>query len=287
MSDIPRRQIAELEFIHRQHPDIYDIYVEGPFDASIMGWFVREHALTNIAIYPIDSIEIKGDDSGENESESGNRSRLVYLASQVSPTIAMKVFCIIDADFSRIQGTVPVTPPLYETDYSCMEMYFFTYDCLSKFFTLFCHRDNWPVAIIMSSLADVLQEFFLFRCANSLLDWHLDWLDNYKCLKVKSWRIELDRKEFIKRLLNKNGKGGDRDTFNRTVESLQKSMDSEPRHQIHGHDFISLLSWFIKEKGITGSRSQIDVVQSSMTLTLDHSRLVEEPLFQKLTELVS
>lgn len=284
MSDVPRRTLSELAFIYDRYPDSRDIYVEGSFDEFIVRWFAYECDLSEIVIYPINAIEIPDGELIAAGQKANNRQRVVFLAAFLRLKGARRAACIVDADFSHLRGSGPPTVPLYETDYACMEMYFFCESCFTKFLTLSCRRSHWPVQTIMDSLASVLQEFFLFRCANDDLKWEMDWLDKNVCMAVDGWVINLNADDFVIRLLNKNGMVGDKAAFDRTVDALRPNLKEDPRCQMNGHDLISLLSWYLRKKGISGARVQADNVLRSMTMSLDHHALKEESMFQALLD---
>ena len=285
MRDVPLWTLAELEFIYDREPDRRDIYVEGPSDASVMDWFVRESGLHDVAVYPITAIEIRDSDLIAGGQKTNNRERVVFLSGFLLSNAAQRAACVVDADFSRLRGLRPAEPPLYETDYACMEMYFFCRSSFSKFITLCCRRSDWPIDIIMNSLASILQEFFLYRYANDELGWGMDWLNKNVCMAVDGWVIKLDANQFLNRLLQKNGKAGYKALFDSKVNAMRPKLLADPRHQMNGHDLASLLAWYLKRKGISGGRAQADNVLVFMTMTLDHQTLKQEPMFSKLLTL--
>lgn len=282
MNDVPRRTLSELAFIYDREPDRRDIYVEGSFDASIMNWFVHECGLNGVAVYPINGIEIPEGDLIAGGQKTNSRERVVFLSTFLAAIAVRRAICVIDADFSRFRGMQSVKPPLYETDYACMEMYFFCRLSFTKFITLCCRRNDWPVETIMESLASVLQEFFLYRCANDELEWNMDWLDKNVCMNVEEWQINLDTEGFIIRLLNKNGRMKYKAAFDTRVDALRPNLKVDHRHQMNGHDLISLLTWYLRQKGISRTRAQTDNVRMCLTLTLDHQAMKQEPMFHRL-----
>jgi hypothetical protein len=280
VTEIPRRTVDELGFIYEQHPELRDVYVEGPFDASILTWFLNECSLAEVAVYPIASIEIPDGDILAAGRTANNRERLVQLSAFLRTSPASHALCVVDADFAILRGEQLPLPPLFQTDYSCMEMYFFDISNMRKFLTLYCQRPNWSVTTIMNSLVSVLQEFFLYRYANDELAWEMDWLDKNACLKLSGSRIDLDTDGFVTRFLNKNARAGDRQAFLEKVEDLREDITANPRHQMHGHDLTSLLGWYLRKRGLTGRRSQAENILSCMVMTLDAGELKTTFLFQ-------
>ncbi len=284
MGDVPRRTLSELNFIYSANPGRRDVYVEGPFDEAVLRWFCHECNLDGIAVYPIAAIEIPERDLIKAGQGINNRERVVFLSNFLFSISAKYAVCVVDADFSYIRGIDSAEPPLYETDYACMEMYFFCLSNFKRFFMLCCRRYDWPIETIMNSLASILQELFLYRCANDELGWGMDWLDRIACMNVDEWMISLDTEEYIKRFLNKNGRGSEKDTFINKVEDIRPKLKTEPRFQMNGHDLTKLLVWLIRKKGISGVHTRPESVQMFMTLTLNHQEIIQECMFQRIAK---
>ena len=282
MSDVPRRKLSELVLIYNLDPERRDVYVEGSFDEAVMKWFIHECDLHGVAVYPITALEIPECDLIAAGHKANNRERVVFLSEFLSSIAVQRAACVVDADFSRFRGQRPAAPPLYETDYACMEMYFFNPSSFTKFLMLCCNRSDWPVETIMDSLASVLQEFFLYRCANDELGWQMDWLDRITCMSIDGFAINLDVGDFVIRLLNKNGKASDKDAFVCSVDGLRPQLMADPRHQMNGHDQTSLLTWYIRKKGVSRERVRAGNVLVCMTMTLDLQALKQESLFSEL-----
>jgi hypothetical protein len=283
MSDVPRRTLSELEFIYSQDRDRRDVYVEGSFDAAVLHWFTHECALNGVAVYPISAIEISDGDIIAAGRKANNRERVVHLADFLADSDARRAACVVDADFWSLRAAQAPAPPLYQTDYSCMEMYFFSAQSLGKFFTLCCRRSEWPVETIMESLASVLQEFFLYRCANDDLGWGMDWLDKNVCMKVTGWQIDFDKDEYLTRFLHKNSRAREKTRFVEHVTQLRTRLKADARYQMDGHDMMSLLAWYIRKKGIGRERCQDENVLMCLTMTLDHRIFQKEHMFQMLS----
>jgi hypothetical protein len=282
MSIIPRRKLNEIAFIYDRHPEQCDVYVEGTFDKDILTWFFRKYGLQSVCIYTIDSIEIPDGEIISAGRKANNRERTVLLSEFLSQQGAKRAICLVDADFAHLRQEKVVTKFLLLTDYSCMEMYLFTEESISKFFTLCCHRGNWPVVTIMDSLSFVLQELFIYRFANEELNWEMDWLDGYTCMQTNGWQVSLNIDNFIIRFLHKNKRFKGKEEFLKSLEPLRKTFKTDHRHQMHGHDFIYTLSWYIRAKGITGQKATPESVLLCLSMSADHQKLAQEPMFKKL-----
>lgn len=286
-NSIPRRTLQELSLLYENHPERCDVYVEGPFDKSITVWFIRQCELESVSVYTIEAIEIPDDEIIASGRKANNRERVVFLSSFLDRYSAERATCIVDADFSHLFGEENIPEALMLTDYSCMEMYFFTHGSLSKFLSLCCQRNEWPVNDIMKALSAVLQELFLFRFANERLNWRMDLLDKVRCMKTSGWSIVFDRDEYIKRFLMKNNQLMHIKSFIEIVEELRKLLRADTRFQIHGHDFVLLLAWYIRRKGITDQRSDSKNVLHYLVMSADYQKLSQETMFQGLVSRLS
>lgn len=284
MVDIPRRTLAELSFIYERDPNLRDIYVEGPFDASIISWFLRENSINDAVVYSIESVDISDGDLIASDLSGGNRDRVIFLARFLDGKHVQKVACIIDADFSYLSGQGPVNPPLFMTDFSCMEMYFFTERCFAKLFSICYRKFDWPVQDIMRNISWVAQEFFLYRWANNVLGWGMDWLERIVCMNMDGWEVRLDEDGYITRFLNKNGRLANKVEFEAQVRNLRSSLRGDRRFQMNGHDLISVLAWYVRQRGISGQKATMENVHLFMPLTLDHRELLPEPMFEALVQ---
>jgi hypothetical protein len=274
--------LAELAFLYDRHPEQCDVYVEGTFDKGILTWFLRKYGLQSVCIYTIDSIEIPDGKIISAGRKANNRERTVFLSHFLSRQKAKRATCLVDADFAHLRQEKVTTKLLLLTDYSCMEMYLFTEESISKFLTLCCHRGDWPVVTIMDSLSSVLQELFVYRFANDELNWEMAWLDGCTCMQVNGWQIVFNIDEFVTRFLHKNKRGKAMQKFLKALEPVRKTFKSDPRYQMHGHDFISSLAWYIRAKGITGRKATPESVLLCLTMSANYQQLAQEPMFKNL-----
>lgn len=284
MSNIPRRTIDELKFVYEKHPGCRDIFVEGPFDVAVVAWFLKAHSVYSVCIYEIGTVEIPYGYILATNRKAGNRERVIVLAEMLGSSFSKQAICLVDADFSYISGKFEEFPALLYTDYTCMEMYFFRTDVIEKFIIICCRHPEWSVETILFGMVDVLQKLFLFRFANEDLGWEMDWLDRVSCLSIEGNLIVLDEEEFILRFLNKNARAMNRNMFEERVNSLRIHLLDDARYQMHGHDFISVLSWNIKQRGVTGDRAKPQNILINLALSVDYKELSREPMFTALLD---
>lgn len=282
---IPRRTLEELMFIYERDPDRHDVFVEGPFDAAILDWFFRNRGIDYVVVYEISSVEIPAEILAVNSRKINNRERVIYLAEfyhAESVASRNQLTCLADADFSHISGEFVRVSSLVYTDYSCMEMYFFDPVIIDKLVSVYCYRSNWPIRELVDGLAEILQEFFLYRYANEKLGWSMAWLENIVCVQLQDWTLSLDHGDYIKRYLNKNGRMADLDIFREKIEDLRPSLRADRRYQMHGHDFVDLLEWVMHERGIKSDRH----LERVLAACADYSLLGEYQSWKALVERV-
>ena len=284
MTKIPGRTIEDLKFIYERNPNRRDIYVEGTYDASILKWVIQECELTSAAIYEIATVEIDDGRLLAMGRKANNRERVIFLAEYIGrdQNHCNQITCLVDADFSHLSGEFSQITCLIYTDYSCMEMYLFNEYAVGKFLTLYCKKGDWPVRDILTSIGNVLQELFLYRFANDKLEWGMDWLDNTVCVALQGWKINFDSNDYVVRFLNKNGRAGELAKFSSQVDVLRPLMKQDARYQMHGHDFIQLLCWFLRQKGLTEKVSNREIVERSLAVSANYEGLRNENAIRQL-----
>ena len=284
MGDIPRRKLDELFFIYEMHPELRDVFVEGAFDSAIVKWFLQVCCIRSVGVYEISTVELPDGDIIMSGRKANNRERVVLLAKLLAERFPNQATCLVDADFSYLTRQFEQCAVLLYTDYASMEMYFFQADVIGKFVTICCQRGDWPVDKIMQSLTIVLQELFLYRFANEELRWEMDWLDRVVCLEISGWDLEFDGDQFILRFLNKNAKAGNTQEFIAKIDSLRPLLQADPRYQMHGHDFLEVLAWYVRNRGVSGERTKPENIQSALALSINYQDLKAEQLFSRLLE---
>jgi hypothetical protein len=282
MTEIPRRTLDELAFLYDQNRDCRDIITEGPFKAAIVRWFLQSLQVRSVAVYSIDAFEIPDGEILAAGRKANNRERVMFLSEFLTSRSFEQATCVVDADFSHLTGSAASSGSLLMTDYSCLEMYFYRADVLSKFFIVCCLRPHWPVEEIMGAMAQVLVELFLLRFANEELRWEMDWVDRIVCMKATDWRIIFDLSDYVKRLLNKNGRAAQKVIFLDKVKSLRSKLRDDPRYQMHGHDFSRLLAWLVREKGVSPEHCRAETILKFLALAANYEELTKTSLFSNI-----
>ena len=287
---MPRKQLKELRALYELEPTLRDVFVEGSFDLTIIKWFLGVKNFQHVGVYQIETVEIPDGHILEQGRKANNYERLVFLAQYATRVLGSEqnqVTCIVDRDFVDFLNSATAIKCLLYTDYSCMEMYLLNEATLQKFFTIYCNRSDWPTGEIISTLSGLLQELFLFRLANEALGWEMGFLDNLPCIEVNSWSITFDAEDFLRRYLNKNSRMSAVGEFSRTVDSFREKLTTDIRNQSHGHDFVEVICWFVREKGIAGILANPKIVGRVLAVSLDPDQLSNTCLFQSLVQRVS
>ena len=279
MSAIPRRKISEIKFLYEHHSERRDVYVEGVHDVAVYRWCLSQLGLTSVAVYPVSSIDISDDEVLNNGATPGNRGRLIFLAHKLKSIAENRCACVIDADFSHFLGEPDAEPPLFRTDYTCLEMYYFNSYALDKYLSLVCRRSDISGSEIVSRLSPTLSQMFIFRCANHTLGLNLDWIDRVTCCSLNNGIVDFDFRGFMIKILNKNAQGEKAPILEQEISRLNRIARHDYRFQSQGHDFLRLFSWYLKESRIRREPKSEGEIRSEMMMALDVRYLSNERLF--------
>jgi hypothetical protein len=74
----------------------------------------------------------------------------------------------------------------------------------------------------------------------------MEWLPVQRHLKANADEIRFDTKEYVSRLLLKNGRSRDAKDFSRILAKRRSDLTGDPRDAIRGHDLTEVLSWAIR-----------------------------------------
>jgi len=280
-----QRTIEELITLYELEPQLRDIYVEGPTDVSFIGWFLDQVGKDNVIVYDISTVDISVQVIQSHSLENNNRDRVIALAIElesrlVEPTI--QVTCIVDRDFDLILNKEYECNLLLFTDYTSIEMYLYCEKCLDKFINLYLRGFPFSAGYLLARLSSVLQEVFLIRLANKLLGLELEWMTFERCCHVDRGEVVFDADVFVTRYLNKNSVLERQGEFRSVVDTWRSKLTNESRCQMHGHDFISLLAWYIAKHGVNSKLARPEIVERTLFSCIELKQIADERLFQSL-----
>lgn len=282
---IERRTVAELVCIYELEPSLRDVFVEGPSDVSLLRWFCQEHGIRNAAIYDIDSIHIPGSLS----ATGGARQRTITLAAQLSAGMASptsQATCVVDSDLDAFLSAGISYPSLLYTDFTSFEMYLFDAKVLAKFLSLVL-RLHISAEVVLDQIYPILKELFLLRVANHLLKLNLQGFACDRCLSFKDGRLLFDRQEYVQRYMNKNNRLNQVNEVETVVENFRAIAEGDPRFHVHGHDFLDVLEWYVRNLGTQSTKDTKALVQKSLWGCLDAAHLSTFTLFVVLVSRLS
>jgi hypothetical protein len=285
---LPRRSIDDLVALYQLHPDLPDYYVEGRTDRLFLEYILQG---SSAKVIEVNDIEIPLELLRKYSSTEGARQRVVALATELHGAFGgehgRNVRCIVDADFDRLSGNTETLPnPLRFTDYSCMESYWFDDLHLEKYVRFGLRQ---PAALtgrsIVGDLAPVMRKLFSLRAAGSLLLEGMSWLDPTSCLVWRNDSVSFNETAFVGRWLNKNSAFGLTGKVMELAQDLDRILPDDPRHSIHGHDLVDVLSWYMRRLVGTGQFTRRDVVERTLASCCDRDSLSRQPLLGELIAL--
>ena len=90
--------------------------------------------------------------------------------------------------------------------------------------------------------------------------------------------IKFDRTDYMTRYLSKNNGHSHQSIFDKTVNDYRELQLQDPRQQMHGHDFLELLAWYIRKTYSMQHFSEVSL-KSALMASLEASKLASEILF--------
>jgi hypothetical protein len=292
MIDKPQKQIQELISRYRLEPEIRDVFVEGRSDAVVIERFLRVHNFRDVAVYQISTVEIPARALLESGQPDGMRGRVVFLAfelAKILPVDSKAVTCIADRDYDTVLNREYKTPFLLFMDYSCMEMYAFHTDVLDNVVASIAPALGKNSETILAQLEPILRRLYLIRATNIALGLGLRWLDSFAdSCTLKNDLIEFDEGDFITRYLSKNSQLKAKATFIRELAEIASRTNGDRRLFIRGHDFFSVLAWYLRQfASKTSPFFQSEVLGQFLLAMVDHSSLVNYKFFQLLASRIA
>ncbi|MDV2990023.1 MAG: DUF4435 domain-containing protein [Dehalogenimonas sp.] len=282
-----QRKIDELAELYKRHPDFRDFYVEGLRDREFFRWFFETADIHHVNVYDVGAIDVPPECSREHCQPNNNRGRIAALAKTLeilSGPGTTQATCIIDKDFDSILQIVHEPNILCCTDYACLEMYFVNEKCLDKFCKLFLNTSALTGINILTMLVPILQALFIIRFVNETLDLSLNYMSFERCCAFHPPQITFNECEYIERYLSKNGRLDQKDVFIKMVEESTIKLEREYRNQIHGHDFVNLIAWFLLKNGVERKLCDPGVVERGLIACIEYDSLLAYPLFSYLTK---
>jgi len=288
---VEKRTIEELVALYECEPEIRDIFVEGAADRAVVDWYLRRRMDRRVTVLEINDIDIPAAVVCARLFDDGNRGRALTLAyeldERLSPAAMGRVTIVFDSDWDALLGITHVPSVLVPTDYSCLEMYLFNETVLDKFLCVVVLGASCSTRKLMAELGRVLQRLFVIRITNHVLKWGMKWVTCERTCTKNDGAISFDEAEFVKRYLAKNGRLAARAIFEAEMHRIQRCMGDDARHQINGHDFVEMLTWYLRSLvGDKRSLKECHTVGRALFACLELEQLDAQPMFQRLLQRV-
>lgn len=283
--ELLNRRLDEIIVRYQLHPELCDVYVEGEEDQGLVAWFLHQHGRHTVSVYPISAVTIPAAVViGHGLEHPSNRNGVIALALELEANCGkdIRVTCIADSDFDFVTGITKSSDLLLYTDYTSIEMYAFTPTVVDKLIRLLAPRIQTTGSEALDRIQDTLQTFFALRLANKLLQFGLTWVDTEKCTVLTQGYPAFDIAEYSRRYLNTKGKRKDEETFNAQVIDIRNKFLSDVRCQIRGHDFVEMLTWYLRRRAQSCRRLTADSVKTLLLIQLSAQNLQQENMFRTL-----
>ncbi len=246
MTDLPRWTISELKVRYDLEPGLDDIFVEGYFDKEVITEYIKGRFPRRV-IYEIDSVDVSRDLLTKHGFTKGNKQRVIVLARELAAMPGTSnLVLLVDRDLDHWFGALEEVGGLVWTEYSSLEMYFFSDQYLVRILLTLSKAQIVDWSAFYESFVGALRALYAIRLAERQLSLSLVWLLPDRCLEIDGSAIILRSNEYIDRILNKNKQQKSKALFMDVWNLWQTKLVGDPRGYIHGHDFIDLLAWAIR-----------------------------------------
>lgn len=227
--------------------DVKDIYVEGEDDRS---FYTTHYKRGDKTFWDISSVDFS-DEKPELETsgyEAGNRDKIIYLLDCLKEKGINKVRGIIDKDILSYTRGFPDNELVWTTDYSCLEMYFFTKENIEKV------QGNTLKTMTLDFVEEIMKKILPITAARIVekrMDLSLRKPNICSCIDIdRKKKFLIDVNKYVKCLFDGSDKKfkNQRDEFENKVEECIKTIkDEDPRNCLNGHDLIAVLTHCVKK----------------------------------------
>lgn len=294
MVELPRQSIDEVIAKYDFHPEVADVYVEGPFDRDFVFEFLDAiGARGDVSVYAIEDIDVPAEAVQACGLQQGsNKHRVLALARQIEtrlPQVPSRVVCVVDADMDRLFNRLRAWAAVHHTDYTCMEMYILNENVIRKFLRFTCNLGEALASEFLTIASEILPTLFRVRAAIEALGLGVSPPSFDSGLSKKGDFSSFSSERYIQRFIDSNGLKKRSEEIKTLLLDLSFQLSKDLRQAAHGHDFIDLLfefSWL--RGGVKLHSKDVDVLKFGARIVasgVDYRHLAREPLFNRLSEL--
>jgi hypothetical protein len=285
--DERRRSITELIARYSREPSLKEIYVEGKFDKIFIELFLKKIGCKDTVVYLSDTIDINRETLESYGIEIGNRGRQVALSlilEAKTPNLQC-IAVVLDSDCDFLFGRQFNSKYLLFTDYTSLDLYYWTENMLEKLFRLGLRNTALDAQKVYQNMSNILIELFLIRCTNYFLKLRFNWIQFVKFCKInQSGSIEFDAAGFTENYLKSNSYIEKKQEFNIRLLELKKKVNGDKRCFINIEDLIELLAWYTSENSDTSSSKlrSPDEFRKIFYPMIEFDSIIGENLFSSL-----
>jgi len=285
-----RRLIREQILIYDEEPSFKDVFVEGPFDARIINWFLKSHGRRH-NVLPIDLIFVPTEEVKALGLDDGERDRLLTFGALLekqlrNPQVSMPII-IVDLDRDALVSPLePVCRTCLFTDFTSMEMYGYDTEVMEKLLSLGLHAKGITAQETLKLIEPVLIELFLIRAALHIAGTGISLRDNVvKYCKRNAESVEIKVRELLQHSIS-DYNIRPRQTPEQIMSiasELRTKLPDDARLAIRGHDFTQLLTWVLSPHIEKCFRNDA-IITNGLIVALEKLALENHSLFFQLLQ---
>jgi|HubBroStandDraft_4_1064222.scaffolds.fasta_scaffold67970_1 hypothetical protein len=287
MSDPINFRIAELFARYELHPDRRDVFVEGEQDRALLRAYLESEQCHDVLVLPVSVVDIPTAlILSKGLPHPSRRSAVITLAMEleIQGIKPRQAVCVADADMEYLVSSGLKCTLLLLTDYTSMELYGYTSEYIHSLLIIVAPNTISTGSDIVQDLSGPLQFLFSARAVNVILQLGLSWIDAIdKFFGIESGRIKFNESEFLNRYVINRVRSEISEKFASKLVDVQSLLSSDTRCRIRGHDFIQILTWYLRTfqrcKHLTD-----DTVRQMLYISIRPHELRTQPMFASLRE---
>lgn len=285
---VQRHTIAELVTRYSLYPSMADVYVEGRRDYTLLRWFLKRAAIGDASVYEIDAVDVPDSLVLAEGLSTGRRGRVITLARILGEQLRVpsrRLTFIADSDEDFLLRSRVSAPRLIYTDFTSMDLYLFNETTLSSYLHLVLDLPDLDARTMIQHIVPVLTELFLVRAAMRADGLNVRRIDFEPYCAMGSHHVDLDVPTYVSELLTSRGLQPNIAKLQRTASTLRAAMGLEPRHYIHGDDFVRIIKWYTRRVLKKQTVQRLDNEELLLRVIYgcaDFAELSHQPLFRHL-----
>lgn len=282
---LPKRDIEEIVELHaREGSQLQEVFVEGNEDKRFYETFLAQHGLARVAVLDVETVNVPDAEVLKIGLAVGKKGRVVTLAALLEDKLAEnQVVCIADADLDHFKGTTYDYSLLIITDYTSIELYVMCPSVIQRILQVALGGFPKSREQVASELATLLQDAFIVRVAVDDLKLAPSYPEHWSFCDFDKKRsaVQFRLKEYINKAFEGCADKSWREPLMAKIEERRKQLKQDPRLQIHGHDFVGTLCWYIRRHAGYGHLNPATLAEILLGF-VDAAALADEPLFREL-----